>query len=111
VERIVCAIDCGIVVNPDTVVAQMEGAVAFGLTATLHGGVTIADGGVIESNFHDSPVLRFDEMPRVDVHIVPSTSSPRGVGEAGVPPVAPAVANAVFAATGQRLRDLPLSLQ
>jgi isoquinoline 1-oxidoreductase beta subunit len=110
VDRIVCAIDCGIVVNPDTVVAQIEGAVAFGLTATLLGGVTISRGGITESNFHDAPILRFDEMPQVDVHIVTSTAPPTGVGEAGVPPVAPAVANAVFAATGRRLRDLPLRL-
>ena len=105
-----CAIDCGIVVNPDTVVAQIEGAVAFGLTATLLGGVTLSQGAITESNFHDAPILRFDEMPQVDVHIVTSAGPPTGVGEAGVPPIAPSVANAVFAATGRRLRDLPLRL-
>ncbi|MCP4307135.1 MAG: xanthine dehydrogenase family protein molybdopterin-binding subunit [bacterium] len=110
VHRIVCALDCGIVINPDTVAAQIEGAVAFALSATLHGGVTIAEGAVTESNFHDAPIIRFDEMPEVEVHTVASVRSPTGIGEAGVPPVAPAIANAVFAASGIRLRDLPLTL-
>jgi isoquinoline 1-oxidoreductase beta subunit len=109
VHRVVCAVDCGIVVNPDTVEAQMEGAVAFGLTAALRGEITIDKGQVQQSNFHDYPMLRINEMPTVEVHIVPSTEPPGGVGEPGVPPVAPAVVNAIFAATGQRLRSLPIS--
>lgn len=110
VHRAVLAIACGIVVNPDMVAAQMEGAVAFAMSAALLPGVTIVGGGVVESNFHDSPILRFDAMPEVETHIVATGGRPTGVGEAGVPPIAPAIANAVFAATGRRLRDLPLRL-
>lgn len=110
VRRIVCALDCGTVVNPDTVAAQIEGAVAFGVSAALSGGVTVSGGRVTESNFHDAQVLRLDEMPEVEVHTVSSGRRPTGVGEAGVPPVPPAIANAVYAATGIRLRDLPLTL-
>jgi isoquinoline 1-oxidoreductase beta subunit len=110
VQRVVCAIDCGTVINPDTVRAQMEGGIAYGLTATLKDGITIEDGAVTQSNFHDYRLLPFDEMPEVEVHIVASTDRPTGVGEMGVPPIAPAVANAVFAATGRRLRSLPLRL-
>ena len=110
VDRVVCAIDCGVVVNPDTVAAQLEGAVAFAASAVLHGGVTVAGGAIVESNFDDAPLLRFDEMPEVEVHIIENAALPTGVGEAGVPPVAPAIANAVFAATGRRLRDLPLRM-
>lgn len=110
VHRVVCAIDCGPVVNPDNVVAQMESGIAFGLGAALHSTLTLKDGRVQESNYHDYRVLRLDEMPRVEVHIVPSTERMGGVGEPGTPPIAPAVANAVFALTGQRLRELPLRL-
>ena len=107
----VCAVDCGIAVNPDNVRAQMEGGIGFGLSAALYGAITLKNGAVEQSNFHDYPVLRIDEMPKVEVHIVPSTDKPTGVGEPGVPPViAPAVANALAAATGQRLRNLPLKL-
>jgi isoquinoline 1-oxidoreductase beta subunit len=109
VHRVVCALDCGIVVNPDTVEAQIEGAVAFGLTAALRGEITIDRGRVQQSNFHDYPMLRINEMPAVEVHILPSTEPPGGVGEPGVPPVAPAVVNAIFAATGRHLRSLPIS--
>ncbi len=109
VHRVVCAVDCGIVVNPDTVEAQMEGAIAFGLTAALRGEITIDKGRVQQSNFHDYPMLRINEMPVVEVHTVPSTEPPGGVGEPGVPPVAPAVINAIFAATGKRLRSLPIT--
>ncbi len=110
VQRVVCAADCGLVVNPDQVHAQVESAVIFGLTAALRGKITIKDGAVEQSNFHDYPLLRMNEVPVVEVHIVPSTNSPTGIGEPGTPPIAPAVANAVFAATGSRLRSLPLTL-
>jgi isoquinoline 1-oxidoreductase subunit beta len=108
VHRVTCAIDCGIAVNPETITAQMESGIAYGLSAVLHSALHLKDGRVQESNFHDYRVLRMKEMPVVEVHIVPSTEKPGGVGEPGVPPIAPAVANAVFALTGQRLRELPL---
>jgi isoquinoline 1-oxidoreductase beta subunit len=108
VERVVCAIDCGRIVNPDTIEAQMEGSVAFGLTAALKGAITIAGGAVEQSNFHDYEMLRINEMPAVEVHIVPSSAPPGGIGEPGVPPVFAALANAVFAATGRRIRRLPI---
>jgi len=110
VHRVVCAVDCGICVNPAGVRAQMEGAVAFGLSAALHGELTLKGGRVQQSNFHDYPLLRLNEMPEVEVHIVSSDEKAGGIGEPGVPPVAPAVANAVFAATGKRLRRLPFRL-
>ncbi|MGH7630767.1 MAG: molybdopterin cofactor-binding domain-containing protein [Gemmatimonadales bacterium] len=110
VHRVVCAIDCGIVVNPQAVTAQMESGIAFGLGATLHSSLHLKGGRVQESNYHDYRVLRLNEMPVVEVHIVPSTDKMGGVGEPGVPPIAPAVANAVAALTGQRLRELPLRL-
>lgn len=108
VHRVVCAVDCGPVVNPLTVEAQMQSAIAFGLGAALHSEITFKDGKVEQSNFHDYKVLKLDEMPVVEVHIVPSTEKMGGVGEPGLPPIAPAVANAVFALTGKRLRMLPL---
>lgn len=110
VHRVVCAIDCGIVVNPDTVVAQMESAIAFGLSAALHGELTFKNGRIEQSNFHDYQVLRMNEMPAVEVHIVPSAEAPTGVGEPGVPPIAPAVANALLALTGKPVRKLPIIL-
>ncbi len=110
VHRVVAAIDCGTVVNPDTVRAQVEGGIVYGLTAVLKGRIGIDKGRVRESNFHDYPVLRMSEMPIVETHIVPSRLDPTGVGEPATPPIAAAVANAVFAATGQRLRSLPLRL-
>lgn len=110
VHRVVCAVDCGLAVNPDIVRAQMEGGIIFGLTAALKSRVTLSDGGIAESNFHDYPLLRMDETPQVDVHIVPRESPPSGVGEPGTPPIAPAVGNAVFAATGVRLRRMPFVL-
>ncbi len=109
VRRVVCAIDCGPVVNPDLVAAQMEGAIVYGLSATLKGEITIDHGGVAQSNFNDYPLLRISEMPRVEVHIVPSTDKIGGVGEPGTPPIAPAVLNALFAVTGKRVRKLPLA--
>jgi len=110
VDRVVCAVDCGIAVNPDNVRAQMEGGIGFGLSAALYGAITLKDGVVEQSNFHDYPVLRINEMPRVDVHIVASTADPSGVGEPATPVIAPAVANALASATGKRLRTLPLKL-
>jgi len=110
VDRVVCAVDCGVAVNPDNVRSQMEGGIGFGLTAALYGKITVKDGAVEQSNFHDYPLLRINEMPAVEVHIVPSTAKPSGVGEPGVPPIAPAVANALAQATGKRLRALPLAL-
>ncbi len=110
VHRVVCAIDCGIAVNPSGIVAQVEGGIGFGLGAALHGAIELAGGRVVQSNFHDYRLLRLDEMPAVEVHIVPSTEKPGGVGEPGVPPIAPAVANAIAALTGHRLRELPFKL-
>jgi isoquinoline 1-oxidoreductase beta subunit len=108
VDRVVCAVDCGIAINPDVIRAQMEGGIGFGLAAALHGAITLKEGRVEQSNFHDYPVLRMNEMPKVEVHIVPSNEKPTGVGEPGVPPIAPAVCNAIFAATGKRVRSLPI---
>jgi isoquinoline 1-oxidoreductase beta subunit len=108
VHRVVCAIDCGRVVNPDTIAAQMEGGIVFGLTAALYGAITLKNGRVEQSNFHNYPMLRVSDMPKVEVYIVPSVKPLGGVGEPGVPPIAPAVANAVFAATGKRIRTLPI---
>jgi len=108
VHRVVCAIDCGIVVNPDMVAAQMEGGIAMGLTAALKGEITIKNGRVQQSNFHDYPILNIAEMPEVEVYIVPSDRDPEGVGEMGLPPSIPAVANALYAATGVRIRKLPI---
>jgi isoquinoline 1-oxidoreductase beta subunit len=110
VHRVVCAVDCGICINPAGVEAQMQSAVAFGLSAALYGEITLKDGRVEQSNFHDYPILRLHEMPKVEVHIVLSTEKSGGIGEVGTPPIAPAVANAVFAATGKRQRRLPLRL-
>ncbi len=108
VHRVVCAIDCGLTVNPDTIKAQMESGVVFGLSAALYGQITFKNGRVEQGNFNDYSMLHLDEMPRVEVHIVPSQEPLGGVGEPGVPPVAPAVANAVFQAGGIRVRRLPL---
>jgi isoquinoline 1-oxidoreductase beta subunit len=108
VHKVVAAIDCGPVVNPDTVRAQLEGAVAFALSAALYGEITFEKGRVKQGNFHQYELLRMNEMPVVETHIVPSTERMGGVGEPGVPPVAPAVCNAIFAATGKRVRQLPI---
>jgi isoquinoline 1-oxidoreductase subunit beta len=109
VERVVCAVDCGVAVNPDVVRAQMEGAIGFGLGAALFSEITLDKGRVVQSNFHDYRTLRIDEMPKVEVHIVPSAEPPTGVGEPGVPPIAPAVANALLKLTGQPVRRLPFA--
>src|SRR5512132_2557889 len=97
--------------HQDNVIAQMQGGIAFGLTAALKAEATIKNGRVQQSNFHDYPILRMDEMPLVEVHIVPTDRRPTGIGEMGVPPVAPAVANAVYAATGKRIRHIPIKPQ
>jgi CO/xanthine dehydrogenase Mo-binding subunit len=107
-HRVVTAIDCGTVINPDLVEAQMEGGIVWGLSALFGSEITIQDGQVRQSNFHDYPILRFDQMPEVEVHIVQSDLQPMGVGEMGVPPIAPAVANALFGLTGERIRTLPI---
>ena len=110
VHNVLCVVDCGLVVNPDIVRSQMEGSVMYGLTAALYGNLDLENGAVKQSNFHDYPILRMNEAPAVEVLIVQSTEAPTGVGEPGLPPIAPAVANAVFNLTGQRLRSLPLTL-
>ncbi len=107
VDRIVVAVDCGVAVNPDVIRSQMEGGAGFGLGAALYNQITFDKGVVQQTNFDSYQPLRMSDMPRIEVHIVPSAEFPTGVGEAGVPPVAPAVSNAVFAATGKRLRSLP----
>jgi isoquinoline 1-oxidoreductase beta subunit len=109
VERVVCAVDCGVPVNPDIIRAQMEGGIGFGLGAILKSEITLDGGRVMQDNFDTYPMLTIDEMPKVEVHIVPSTEAPTGVGEPGVPPIGPAVANAVHAATGKSIRVLPFS--
>jgi len=108
VERVVCAVDCGTVVNPDTVAAQMQGGIIYGLTAALHGEITLKDGRVEQSNFDTYRILRIDEVPAIEVHIVQSAEAPGGIGEPGTATIAPAVVNAVHAATGKRLRLLPI---
>jgi isoquinoline 1-oxidoreductase beta subunit len=108
VHKVTCAVDCGLAVNPANVRYQIEGGVIYGLSAALQGEITIEKGRVKQSNFHDYPVLRMPEVPVVEVHIVPSAESPKGVGEPGTPPIAPAVANAVSRLTGKRVRKLPI---
>jgi isoquinoline 1-oxidoreductase beta subunit len=107
VDRMVVAIDCGQVINPDMVSAQMEGGVVFGLTSALYDEITIENGAVRQTNFDNYPMMRITDMPKVEVHMVPSHETPGGIGEPAVPCAAPAVANAIFAATGKRLRRLP----
>jgi len=108
VHRVVCGVDCGMVVNPNTVAAQMESGIVFGLTAAMHGAITLKDGRVQQSSFNNYPLLTMQETPIIEVHIVPSNEPPTGVGEPGVPPIAPAVANAIFSVTGKRIRRLPI---
>ena len=110
VHRVVAAIDCGVAVNPAGVTAQVEGAIVYALAAALYGEITLKEGRVQQSNFHDYKPARMSDAPAIEVHIVPSTEPPSGVGEPGVPPLAPAVANAIFAATGKRMRRLPFRL-
>jgi isoquinoline 1-oxidoreductase beta subunit len=108
VHRVVCAVDCGQVINPAIVEQQIQSGIVYGLSAALKGGITIKNGRVEQQNFHQYEVLRIDEMPVVEVHIVPSTNAPGGIGEASTPTTAPAVANAIFALTGKRPRKLPM---
>jgi CO/xanthine dehydrogenase Mo-binding subunit len=108
VHRVVCAIDCGLVINPDMVEAQMESGIAVGLTAALKGEITLKKGRVEQENFHNYAILGINEMPTIEVYIASSDRAPQGVGEMGNPPVIPAVTNAVFAITGKRIRRLPI---
>jgi isoquinoline 1-oxidoreductase beta subunit len=111
VHKITCVIDCGQMVNPRIVESQIESGIVYGLSAALWGDITLRAGQVRETNFHNYRVLRSNEMPELDVYLIPSEAAPGGVGEAAVPPVAPAVCNAIFAATGKRLRRLPINSQ
>lgn len=110
VHRVTCAVDCGIVVNPAIVESQMESAIIYGLSAALMGEITLKDGRVQQSSFADYPVMRMNQAPKIDVHLVESNEHPGGIGEPGTPPIAPAVANAVFALTRKRVRRLPIKL-
>ena len=110
VHRVVCVIDCGLAVNPNLIRQQMDSSIVFGLSAALYGRITFEKGQVQQSNYHDVQALRMDECPVIQTDIIASTAPPEGVGEPGTPPIAPAVANALFALTGQRLRELPLKL-
>jgi isoquinoline 1-oxidoreductase beta subunit len=109
VHRVITAIDCGIAVHPDNIKAQLEGGMVFGITAALRGEITLRNGAVMQTNFNDYPLLTLPEMPRVESYIIPSTAAPGGVGEPGTGPIAPSLANAIYAATGTRVRSLPLS--
>jgi len=111
VDRVVCAVDCGQVVNPDIVRAQIEGGIMFGLTAALLGEITLEKGRVVQSNFDDYPLLTIADAPTVETHIVAGGEAPGGIGEPPTAAIAPAVANAVFAATGKRLRRLPMTAE
>jgi len=108
VHRVVCAVDCGQVVNPAGVAQQVQSGIVFGLSAALKGAITLDRGRVQQSNFHQYDMLRIGEMPEVEVHLVPSHAAPGGIGEASTPSTAPAVTNAIFAATGRRVRRLPI---
>jgi isoquinoline 1-oxidoreductase beta subunit len=108
VRRVVCAVDCGTVVNPDTVEAQIQGAIIFGLTAALYGEITLKDGRVQQTNFDTYQMLRINEAPAIEIHIVQNSEPPGGMGEPGTSAIVPAVTNAIFAATGKRLRKMPI---
>jgi isoquinoline 1-oxidoreductase beta subunit len=109
VERVVCAVDCGIAVNPNIVAMQMESGIIYGLSAVATGVITLEEGRVKQSNFSDYPVLRMNQAPKIEVHILPSTNAPTGVGEPGTPPIGPAVANAIARLGGTAVRNLPFS--
>ncbi len=108
IHRVVCAVDCGLAVNPDMIEAQMQGGIVFGLTSALYGEITLSRGRVVQRQFCDYPLMRFDEMPSIEVFIVPDGLTPTGIGEMGNPPATPALLNAIFAATGKRIRRLPV---
>jgi len=110
VDRITCAIDCGLVINPQGALNQVQGGIIEGLSAALHGEITVKDGVVQQSNFHDYRFCRINEIPDINVHFIPSSDAPRGLGEGPLPPVAPAITNAIFAATGKRIRQLPIRI-
>ena len=110
VDKITCAIDCGLVINPQAAVNQVEGGIVDGLAAALYGKITVKDGIVQESNFHDYRFCRMRDIPTIDVHFIDSSDAPRGLGEGPLPPVAPAITNAIFSATGKRVRELPIRL-
>jgi isoquinoline 1-oxidoreductase subunit beta len=111
VRRVVCALDCGMVVNPDTIAAQIEGGIIFGISAALWGEITLKNGRVEQNNFNDYRVLRINETPLIEVHLVKSTEAPGGIGEPGTIGIAPAMTNAIFALTGKRIRKLPIKDQ
>jgi isoquinoline 1-oxidoreductase beta subunit len=111
IERVICAVDCGVAVNPNIIAMQMESGIGFGLSAALAGAITLKEGIVEQSNFHDYPVLRMNQMPKIEVFIVPSKEKPTGVGEPGTPVIAPALANAILAMQGKPIRALPMSSQ
>ena len=110
VHRVTCVVDCGVAINPDIVRQQMEGGIIFGMTAALYDEIEFENGAVRQSNFHDYRMVRMAAAPEINVHIIDSDESPGGVGEVGVPPIGPAIANAVFAATGRRIRRLPIRI-
>jgi isoquinoline 1-oxidoreductase beta subunit len=110
VDRITCAIDCGLVINPQGALNQVQGGIIEGLSAALHGEITVKDGVVQQSNFHDYRFCRINEIPDINVHFIPSSDAPRGLGEGPLPPVAPAITNAIYAATGKRIRQLPIRI-
>jgi isoquinoline 1-oxidoreductase beta subunit len=110
IEKVVSVIDCGMTVNPDNIKAQTEGNIVMGLTAAIKNGITIKDGITEQTNFHEYNVMRINEMPATEIHIIDSTEEPGGVGEPGLPPIAPALCNAIFNLTGKRLRNLPINL-
>ena len=110
IEKVVSVIDCGMTVNPDNVKAQTEGNIVMGITAAIKNGITFKDGVAEQSNFHQYTVLRIDEMPKVEVHIIDNQEAPGGCGEPGLPPIAPALCNAIFNLTGKRVRTLPFDL-
>ncbi|MEZ0289372.1 MAG: molybdopterin cofactor-binding domain-containing protein, partial [Methylophilus sp.] len=111
VDRVVCAVDCGLTVNPNTVIAQIEGGIIFGLTAVLHNEITIKNGRVEQNNFSDYRIMRINEAPAIDVHLIKSAEAPGGIGEPGTAAIGAALANAVFSATGKRIRKLPIGNQ
>jgi isoquinoline 1-oxidoreductase beta subunit len=111
IERVVCAVDCGVAVNPNIIAMQMESGIGYGLSAALSGAITLKEGRIEQSNFHDYPVVRMNQMPRIETFIVPSKEKPSGVGEPGTPVIAPALANAILALEGKPMRALPLSAQ